>query len=94
MLAMKEWGVADVPFYFFVFSNRNEIDCLIYEVEVDSDTFIRHEQNMKNGLEFFNKELKNGFKNYPSLKKCSNCQLKSTCTDFIDVPKIEKIYYS
>ena len=80
--------------YFFVFSNRNEIDCLIYEVEVDNDTFIRHEQNMKNGLEFFNKELKNGFKNYPSLKKCSACQLKSTCLDFIDVPKIEKIYYS
>lgn len=94
MLAMKEWGVSDVPFYFFVFSNRNEIDCLIYEVEVDNDTFIRHEQNMKMGLEFFNKELKNGFKNYPSLKKCSACQLKSTCLDFIDVPKIEKIYYS
>ena len=94
MLAMKEWGVSDVPFYFFVFSNRNEIDCLIYEVQVDEDAFFRHEQNMINGLKFFNKELVNGFKTYPSVKKCNNCPLKDTCKDFTDIPKIETIYYS
>ena len=94
MLAMKEWGVSDVPFYFFVFSNRNEIDCLVYEVQVDEDAFFRHEQNMINGLKFFNKELVNGFKTYPSVKKCNNCPLKDTCKDFTDIPKIETIYYS
>jgi len=94
MLAMKEWGVSDVPFYFFVFSNRNEIDFLIYEVQVDEDAFFRHEQNMINGLKFFNKELVNGFKTYPSVKKCNNCPLKDTCKDFTDIPKIETIYYS
>ena len=94
MLAMKEWGVSDVPFYFFVFSNRNEIDCLVYEVQVDEDAFFRHEQNMINGLKFFNKELVNGFKTYPSVKKCNNCPLKDSCKDFTDIPKIETIYYS
>ena len=94
MLAMKEWGINDVPFYFFVFSNRNEIDCLIYEVQVDEDAFFRHEENMINGLKFFNKELINGFKNYPSIKKCNNCPLKANCKDFTEIPKIEKIYYS
>ena len=39
-------------------------------------------------------ELKKGFKAYPTIERCSKCPLKEDCTEAMDVPKVETIYYT
>jgi hypothetical protein len=93
MLYEEEFGEANVPFYFFVFSTQNDWECKVYEIEVSENTLYTHKLNLANAEAFFESENKNGWKAYPSYQKCLHCALKSKCTSAISVPRSTKVYY-
>ena len=91
MLALEEWDIYNIPFYFFVFSTTNAIDCKVFEVECSDQSLIDHENNSKGAIEMLDKFLEEGFKAYPKYNKCIECPLAESCEDFIDVPQIKSI---
>lgn len=88
MLAEEEWGIVDIPFYFFVFSTTNSIDFKVIEVIGDELSLDMHRRNSEGAKEIFDKLVSNGFKAYPSLKACSTCPLAENCESFAKVPEI------
>ena len=93
ILAKNEWGIENMPFYFFIFSTKNETDCKIFEIQCDADTLLLHENNFNNAIGFFKQENEKGWEAKPELKRCGKCPLKEKCEHFTDVPQIQKIYY-
>ena len=53
MLAKYEWGIEDIPFYFMVFSNKNEVECKIFEIIIDEATKFQHYQNLENIKKYY-----------------------------------------
>ena len=92
-LAKLEWGIDNIPFYFFVFSNTNDTDFKIFEIIVSEETMEMHILNLENAIEYFKTELKKGITAHPSLKRCSGCYLKKDCKSFVDVPQVQQVYY-
>jgi CRISPR/Cas system-associated exonuclease Cas4 (RecB family) len=93
MLYEEEFGEANVPFYFFVFSTQNDWEAKIFEIEVSETSIHTHKLNLINAEAFFESEHKNGWKAYPSYEKCKFCPLKDECTSALSVPKAKKVYY-
>lgn len=92
MLALEEFGIYNIPFYFIVFSNTNAIDCKIFEVDCSEETLHQHEINSYGAKDLLEETLANGgFKTKPSYKECLNCPLKKDCKDFTSVPLLHKI---
>jgi len=92
LLAKEEWKVDNVPFYFFIFSNKNDVDCKIFEIIIDEDTYTQHLNNMSNALIYLEESIKSGWKANPSLKRCNSCFLKDKCKSATKVPLIKKVY--
>lgn len=92
MLAKYEWGIEDIPFYFMVFSNKNENECKIFEIIVDEDTRWQHYQNLKNIKIYLDDILKNGWEAKPELMRCKKCPLEASCLYAVNVPNLQKIY--
>jgi CRISPR/Cas system-associated exonuclease Cas4 (RecB family) len=94
-LAKIEWGVENMPFYFFVFSTTDNNSAKIYKVEVDDSRLIKHEEQLKQAYHYFNHKFR-WFSSEklarPNMLKCANCFLKETCTEKIDVPIIKTIH--
>ena len=93
MLAKEEWAIKNIPFYFFVFSTKNETECKIYEVICDEATLITHATNINEARKFFESENKKGWKAKPDMKRCSQCPLATDCQYYTNVPAINTIYY-
>ena len=94
-MAKLEWDLDDVPFYFMVFSTTNEIDCLIYEIEVDEDRILQHITDLQKMYVYLNKDFVNKDKNElanPEYKRCSKCQFSDDCESKLIVPQIQTIY--
>jgi hypothetical protein len=92
MLARYEWGVEDVPFYFFVFSTKNDWEYKIYKINVDEDTMNQHYINLKNIKVYLDDILKgNGFQANPTYALCRECPLQITCKSFMDTPKVIEV---
>jgi hypothetical protein len=91
MLALEEFDIYNIPFYFFVFSTTNSTDCKVFQVDCSHETLEAHKYNSEGAIEMLNKTLEQGFKSYPNHKECSKCPIKETCNDFIDVPIIKSI---
>lgn len=85
----------DIPFYFLVFSNTNEYDCLFLEVEVDEERFEKKEleRAMENAGKILNSAIEKGFRPLPDVKRCAECMVKSTCSHYTEVPILKKVYY-
>lgn len=83
----------DIPFYFLVFSNTNEYDCLFLEVVIDEDRFSQFEKALEKVEKMLNKNMTEGFKAYPDVKECADCPLKKTCPSFIDIPLLQTVHY-
>ena len=92
ILAKFEWGIEDIPFYFFVFSNTNAEECKIFEIIVDDATRYQHIQNLEKAKVYLDEQLKIGLKPKPELIRCSKCGLRDTCLYKANVPHIQKVY--
>lgn len=93
ILAEEEWDIHNIPFYFFVFSTKNETDFKIYEIICDEATLQTHANNFIEAEKYFASENEKGWTPYPDLKRCAGCPLKEGCKFFVDVPMINKVYY-
>lgn len=92
MLARYEWGVEDVPFYFFVFSTKNDWEYKLYKINVDEDTMQQHFINLKNIKVYLDDILNgNGFQAYPTYARCRECPLQITCKSFMDTPQVIEV---
>ena len=97
VLAKEEWGIDDIPFYFFVFSTTDEISVKIYKVEVDPDRLETHKKQLDIAYKYFNEQFVNKSKEelaFPNLKRCHECPLKPNCKYQIDVPLVKTIQVS
>jgi|TARA_R110001599_G_scaffold171331_5_gene361990 hypothetical protein len=92
MLAKYEWGIEDIPFYFMVFSNKNEVECKIFEINIDEATKFQHYQNLENIKKYLDQIMKTGWEAKPELMRCSKCPMNDTCLYQLEVPKIQKVY--
>lgn len=83
----------DIPFYFTVFSNTNEYDCLFLKVVIDEDRFPQFENALKNSTEMLANFIRAGFKAIPDVKKCAECPINKTCKSFTDIPLLQTVHY-
>lgn len=91
VMAEDMWGIENVPFYFFVFSNTNAIDHKVFLINCSPDTLEIHRENVQGAKKLLEKYLEEGFKTIPNYKECADCPLKESCQDFTDVPKIYEV---
>lgn len=91
MLANWEWGIDDIPFYYFVFSNKNKYEYKVYVVESYSETIKQHYATMINVKAYLDEQIILGFKPKATINNCVNCTIKDTCKHYTDTPKIETI---
>lgn len=92
LLVMKMYGER-LPFYFWVFSNKNEHAVEIFDIRFDDEAFNVQQQYInetREGIEFENKV---GWTPRPSIKNCLDCPLNKTCAYFTNVPKVTTINY-
>lgn len=92
MLAKYEWGIDDIPFYFMIFSTKNDWEYKVFKVNVDVSTYQLHYSNLISIKEYLDNQIKIGFKAKPSLARCYNCPLGITCSHHTDIPKIQEVY--
>ena len=92
LLAKYEWGIEDIPFYFMVFSNKNEIEHKIFEINIDEATRVQHFQNLEKVKKYLDKCMKEGWKAKPELMRCNSCPMNDACLYQLEVPKIQKVY--
>jgi len=93
VLADKCEKIDDIPFYYFVFSSQNANDIKIIRQEVDDSKKQSHIVAIHNIVGKLQNDLTNGFKAYPSLKKCTECPMAHKCDKKVDYPLIEEVYY-
>lgn len=91
LLAKYEWGISDIPFYYFVFSNKNEWEYKVFEICVDSNTVLDYYNSLKNVKYYLNEQI-NNWTALPIYKKCISCQLNTTCNKAQNIAEINKIY--
>lgn len=94
LLAKYEWGIEDIPFYFFVFSTADENAVKIFKVEVNPDALNKHDEQLKKAHDYFNgkfKWLSEEDLVVPEMKRCTNCFYKEKCSMKINVPLIKTI---
>ena len=95
LLARYEWGIWNIPFYFFVFSTTDENAVKIFKVEVSDDTIETHEKQIQSAYNYFNTKFKNLTEEelaIPNMSRCAECFLSDKCKQKIDVPLIKTIY--
>jgi hypothetical protein len=93
LLAKYEWGIEDIPFYFMVFSNKNDWEYKIFKVNVDEATLQQHYNNLLNIKKFLDDTMRNGWIPYPKYAVCRQCPLAiSICNHAIDVPTIQEVF--
>lgn len=91
MLAKYEWGIDDIPFYFFVFSSKNDWEYKIFKINVDESTMQQHLLSLKQVKIYFDQVLASGFKAIPKYEVCRDCPLSMTCKFFQSFPSIQEI---
>lgn len=91
MLAKWEWGIEDIPFYFLVFSTKNDWEYKIFKINVDETTMAIHLNNLKTIKTYLDFVIKDGFKAKPKYETCRNCELAITCSSFLSHPPINEV---
>lgn len=91
LLALYEWGIEDIPFYFFVFSTKNDWEYKLFKINVDETTMSQHIVNLKSVKTYLDSILKEGFKANPKYETCKNCELAITCSKYQAFPTIQEI---
>jgi hypothetical protein len=94
-LASKIYG-KEYPFYFFIFSSKNEDDAKIIRTNIQEEHLQLHEEvvikKAKQYVDFyFNHPEK--LEARPSYNRCRNCSFYDICDKKAMLPTIEDIYY-
>jgi hypothetical protein len=94
MLAQWEWQKDDVPFYFMVFSTKNDVDCKVFEIIVEESRFASHYAQLLGAKNFLHETIQRGWNAKPEMKRCASCPLAQdrTCIFSVDTPKLQKVY--
>lgn len=93
LLAREKLGIHDIPFYFFVFSDKDPEDVKIIRQVVDESKIQSHIVAVQNMREMLNRNIQKGFKAYPDQRKCSKCPISHKCDKKIDYPKVLEVHY-
>jgi len=93
LLAEKELGIPDIPFYYFVFDSKNPNNVKIIKQVVDESKRQSHIVALNNIVGSLTNNINNGFTPYPSLNKCSKCPIAFKCPSKVDVPLIDEVFY-
>jgi hypothetical protein len=83
----------DVPFYYFIFNQKDATDMKIIRQEIDEDQFPQHEEDIKKTLVILQSELNKGFKAVPNYSNCKSCPLFDTCKEKEEYPTPVTVYY-
>ena len=92
MLANYEWGIEDIPYYFMVFSTKNNWEYKVIKVNVDPSTYSSHYKNLMNAKNYLDENYTIGFKRQADLHKCNNCRIGNHCINSIDTPEINELW--
>jgi hypothetical protein len=92
LLAKYEWGIEDIPFYFMIFSSKNDWEYKVFKVNVDEATLQIHYNNLLNVKKFLDDTMSKGWTPYPKFAVCKECPLADNCKHFTDIPAIQEIY--
>jgi hypothetical protein len=82
-----------LPFYFWVFSSKDE-DSKLIEVVIDNDVLVHHKAMIDKTRSMIELDIEMGFKAYPELTRCKQCPLFENCTEKTEVPLVQTIYYT
>lgn len=93
LMVQESLGIADVPFYYFVFNSKDETDMKIIRQVVDPDKFYFHKQNVLKMKSAIERDLEVGFKAKPDYRKCKDCPLKATCEYKFEYPQVTDVHY-
>lgn len=88
MMAKYEWGIEDIPFYFMVFSLKNDWEFKVISIRVEEETLKTHYNNLKNIKLFLDETMKVGFTPFPNYSVCKDCPLETTCSSAEDIPQV------
>ena len=79
-------------FTLWYFSNKNEVECKIFEINIDDTTRLQHYQNLERVKKFLDLCIKEGWKAKPDLMRCDVCPMNTGCLYQLEVPTIQKVY--
>lgn len=97
LLAREQWGIKDIPFYFFVFSTTDDSAVKIFRVLVDPERLDKHLSQIEYAYRYFNDSFITKSKKIlaiPELKRCNQCVLNQNCEHKVEVPLIKEIQVS
>ena len=92
ILAKYEWGIDEIPFYFMVFSSKNDWEYKVFKINVDEVTYQQHYANLLNAKKYLDEQIQKGFKAKPSLERWHSCPMTNTCLQSADIPSIQEVY--
>jgi hypothetical protein len=91
LLAKYEWGIEDIPFYFMVFSKKNDWEYKLFKVSVSQERLQEHYNNLLTIQKFLDQTMISGWNPYPKYDECRNCVLSTNCKHFVDVPSVFEV---
>ena len=91
LLAKYEWGIEDIPFYFMVFSKKNDWEYKLFKVSVSQERLQEHYNNLLTIQKFLDQTMISGWNPYPKYDECRDCVLSTNCKHFVDVPSVFEI---
>jgi hypothetical protein len=95
-LARNIYGLDEVPFIFFVYSQSNDISAMMLHVTIDPERYPIHEETIVTTRRLLELEIRlgsDGFRAKPELERCGSCDLFAHCKDRMEYPKIFNINY-
>jgi hypothetical protein len=91
LLAKYEWGIEDIPFYFMVFSKKNDWEYKLFKVSVSQERLQEHYNNLLTIQKFLDQTMISGWNPYPKYDECRDCVLSTNCKHFVDVPSVFEV---
>jgi hypothetical protein len=89
-LFWKKYGRI-VPFYFDVFSSKNEMHFKVFRVTMTETSLREFEIYLMEAVNMINFDIETGFIAYPDLMTCATCPVGRSCYRFTDMPIIEEV---
>jgi hypothetical protein len=91
LLAKYEWGIEDIPFYFMVFSKKNDWEYKLFKVSVSQERLQEHYTNLLSIQKYLDQTMISGWNPYPKYDDCRGCILSTNCKHFVDVPSVFEV---
>jgi hypothetical protein len=91
LLAKYEWGIEDIPFYFMVFSKKNDWEYKLFKVSVRQEKLDEHYNNLLTIQKYLDQTMISGWNAYPKYNECRGCALATNCKHFADIPSVFEV---